>query len=188
MKAIQRVHHIQFKWPVPIDALNDNDWRINAGSVGETDCISLYESIDDEDVSTIEYWTLLKGGKHSASENGASLFENLDDFSGSFAGNPHVSMEILRLGWVAWEDEIETEKNQKLIEAVGANYGGEVNAIKARPAVLKFPSNSLAVFRTVYEGSGSISLKVLKNTQLYTPTNFVVVDALEVARFRYRTK
>jgi len=50
MKAIQRVHHIQFKWPVPIDALSDNDWRINAGSVEETDCISLYESIDDEDV------------------------------------------------------------------------------------------------------------------------------------------
>lgn len=188
MKAISRVHHIQYKWPVPVDALNDNDWRINAGSVGQTDCISLYESFDDDAVSIIEYWTLLKGGKYKAFENSASLFENLDDFAGSFAGNPYVSTEILRLGWLAWEDEIEIEKNQKLIEAVGADYGGEVNAIKARPAVLKFPSNNLAVFRTVCEGSGSISLGSLEKTPLYTPSNFVVVDALEVARFRYRAK
>lgn len=187
MKPISRVHHIQYKWPVPIDALDDNDWRINAGSVGQTDCISLYESFDDEELSIIEYWTLLKDGKYKAFENGDSLFKNLDDFAESFAGNPYVSTEILRLGWLAWEDEIELEKNQKLIEAVGAGYGGEVNAIKARPAVLKFPSNNLAVFRTVYEGRGSISLKNLK-TRLHTPSNFIVADALEVARFRYRAK
>jgi hypothetical protein len=73
----------------------------------------------------------MKDSKYKALENGDSLFKNLDNFAESFAGNPYVGTEILRLGWLAWEDEIELEKNQKLIEAVGAGYGGEVNAIKA---------------------------------------------------------
>lgn len=190
MKTIERVTHILYRWRVPNEILKKCSYKIDSGNIGETCSISLYESLGKDEEVNIEFWAHESEGLRQVYTGGASLFESLgeDDGFSSFSGNDYVSKQILCMGWIPWEDELELEPNQKIIEAVGDDYGGTLNLERLKPALSKFDGANLAVFRTIFFGKQQISLAEVQESSLFTPDSFEPNDRFEAARFRYRFK
>ena len=129
-----------------------------------------------------------RDGKRTCFDSGDSLFESIDDVRKTFSGNAFISKAILSMGWIPWEDELEKESNQKLIEAIGGDYSGEINASKIKNALEKYPEDTLIVFRNVFLGIEKVDFSSIESTPLFTPDSFEPSDKLEAARLLYRFK
>jgi hypothetical protein len=185
---IERVTHIVYRWKVPNEVLEKCDYKIDSGSMGETCVLSLYESFGEDQEVIINFWAHESGDERSVHIGGESLFETLGDSFDSFAGNDFVSKQILCMGWEPWEDELDLEANQKIIQAIGDDYGGTLNLEKIMPSLKKFDRQNLAVFRTMFFGRAKIGLDDVRKTNAFTPESFKPNDNFEAARFRYRFK
>ena len=151
--------------------------------------MSIYECEDEEGEWHIQFWAFERNGKKQFFEGGDSLFANLEDARACFAGNNHVARAILCMGWPCWEDELELDVNQKLLEAVGDDFGGELNASKMSKQLSKWPTENWVVFRSVWTGRAELSLSQVESNGLYfTPEGFEVDDMMEAARIVYRSK
>ena len=185
---IERVTHIVYRWKVPNELLKKCEYKIDSGSIGETCILSLYESFGEDQEVKINFWTHESDNDRSAHTGGESLFESLGDSFDSFAGNDFVSKQILCMGWEPWEDELELEPNQKIIEAIGDDYGGTLSLEKIKSSLNKFDRQNLAVFRTMVLGRAKIGLDDVQKAKAFTPESFEPNDHFEAARFRYRFK
>lgn len=187
-KAINRITHILYKQNIDTDELNNVEWRINSSSINANNSVSLYELIDEDGDSTVQYYTYERDGDRFCFEDGNSIFTHIEDWEKDFFGNPYMASLVLKLGWMCWEDEIELEPNQKYVEAVGEDYSGEINLDKIKKTIEKYPDENLAVFRTVYLGNDNIEFSDVIKNQLFTPEKFTPADEYEAARFVYRAK
>jgi len=187
-KIIHRVTHILWARPINLEKVKNSEWRLSSDTADATDNVSLYERISSEGDSEIQFWSFERHGKRSCFSGSDSFFSNLQDMRGNFAGNCILSKQIICMGWQCWEDEIELEIGEAMMEGAGEDYSGELNVQKISKKIVKFQSDTVAVFRSVYRGEGVLSLETLQAETLYTPDGFTVRDSEEVARLCYRTK
>lgn len=187
-KMVNRITHIQYKWKAPIEILEATDYYLNSGSVEADDSVSIYEHFEEGSDPIVQFWAFQRNGKRQCFESGESLFDSIDDVRATFSGNPTISRAIISMGWIPWEDELVVEPGNKFIEALGDDFGGEINVSKIKSALKKYPKENLIVFRSIFIGSEEVDLSSIESTPLFSPDSFEPMDKLEAARVMYRSK
>lgn len=185
-KNVNRITHISWKLNISTEDFESVDWNASDYSLKAKNSISIYELIDEEGDVEVQFWTYERDGERFVFKDGDSLFSNIESDE-SFAGDTYISRNILCMGWPCWQDELEYQPHEQLLEVTGADYGGEFDLSDYKDELSEFEGQNYITFSSVFNGEEVISLSEIEETRLFTPETFEPDDDLESCKIIYQS-
>jgi hypothetical protein len=160
-----------------MQAIEENEWRWST-EIEPSGELTLY--LNDED---LVYWSHQANGETTFySQEDYSLNENIRDVMKNFAGNTNNALQIICLGFPAWEDELELGTKDIYDFGEGDGVGSEISVKKHNAFLKKNPRKLLCVTRQIYEGpSTTVTKETLENEPFID--NFEPIDYRERSSF-----
>lgn len=147
------------------------DGIVTVNDLGDA-VIKLY-GFDLDGEFTIEAWAY----REEDGETGFYLNKDRDFFSEinnprNFSGRPiPLLKKIICLGFSPWIDELELDGAEELLQAVGADYSGELKIPKAKTRQIA-KKDHIIVCRNVFVGGAEFNLTELRDVDSAIPYGF----------------